>query len=160
MISALGRNFLFAFLETNGNSLFILSAQSVCGARNWAALYIWKIGFTGILPKRDGELPWILHSPYAELGPKAGILEKHSQWDFNKEETPSPFAITILSFRVLHNFASSLSFNIYYFNFSFPKDNSCLPKHPFQYWLTPNLGLHFHWADTFLSWYFHVYMEL
>lgn len=60
MISALARNFLFVCLGTDGNSLFILSAQSASGARNWAALYICKIGFTGILPKRGGELPWIL----------------------------------------------------------------------------------------------------
>lgn len=84
----------------------------------------------------DGELPCVVHSSYAELGPKAGILEKHSQWDFNEEETQSPFAITILSLRVLHNFVSSLSFNIYYFNF-FPQKTIPVyfhsPKHPFWY---------------------------
>lgn len=102
-----------------------LSLHPQCSVSVWSKklgnISIWKIGLTGILPKRDGELPWTLCSPYAELAPKAGILENHSHWDFNEEERPSPFAVAILSFRVLHNFASSLSFKIYYFNFSFPK---------------------------------------
>lgn len=59
-----------------------LSLHPQCSARvrsrKLGSCCSWRIGLAGLHPKRDAELPWILHSLYAELASKAAILKNPS----------------------------------------------------------------------------------